>query len=589
MNFSFQKHAYFYLSLFLIFAGGALAAFVQTNAGSIAIRDVRFTSASGAIMSGLLYVPEAVSAQQPGPGVLAVHGYINSRETQSPYAIELSRRGYVVLAMDQRGHGYSAPPAFAEGFGGPAGLQYLRSLDIVDPDQVVLAGHSMGGWTVLSAAVQMPDAYQSIVVSGSSTGTFGVPAGDSRFPRNFGLVFGQYDEFSGSMWASPTGVGIVDTEKLQTQFGVTSPVQADRLYGSIAAGTARQLYQPAQTHPANHISRSGIAAAVDWVQKTSNTPSAIEPRDQVWQWKEFGTLISLCGAILFLLTAGRMLLEIPLFADLRNKPAAAAGIRDQSWWLAALLLLAIPALTYFPLQGLAASITTSAIWAQNLTNGFVLWAVGNALISGLLLLLWHYLLGGKAKGGNRSAYGITTLGGFSARQIYLSLLFGAAVVTGLYVALAINHWLFTADFRFWVIAIKVMSPLQLRLFLSYVLPFTFFFYVFAIVLHGQMRDSNTRPEWKSAMINAGLAGGGIALLLLYQYGSLFLTGSLAIPAQALLTIVAMQFVVVLPIAGLISTRYFSTTGLILPGAIVNGCFVTWLIVAGQATHFAFIG
>ena len=81
----------------------------------------------------------------------------------------------------------------------------------------------------------------------------------------------------------------------------------------------------------------------------------------------------------------------------------------------------------------------------------------------------------------------------------------------------------------------------------------------------------------------------IALLLLYQYGSLFLNGSLVIPAQALLTIVAMQFVVVLPIAGLISTRYFSTTGLILPGAIVNGCFVTWLIVAGQATHFAFIG
>ncbi|WP_201721683.1 hypothetical protein [Caulobacter sp. B11] len=29
--------------------------------------------------------------------MLAVHGYINSRETQSPFAIEFARRGYVVL------------------------------------------------------------------------------------------------------------------------------------------------------------------------------------------------------------------------------------------------------------------------------------------------------------------------------------------------------------------------------------------------------------------------------------------------------------------------------------------------------------
>ncbi len=589
MTFSFHKHAFFYLSLFLIFAGGGLAALVQTGAGSIDVRDIRFVSDDGATLSGLLYVPAGVSAQQPAPAVLAVHGYINSRETQSPYAIELSRRGYLVLAMDQRGHGYSDAPAFAAGFGGPAGLQYLRSLEFVDSDQVVLAGHSMGGWTVLSAAAQMPDAYRSVVVSGSSTGTFGVPAGDANFPRNFGLVFGQYDEFSGSMWGSPTGVGIVNTDKLQTQFGTRQVVVPDRLYGSLANGTARQLYQPAQTHPANHISRSGIAAAVDWVQKTSRTPVPIEPRDQIWQWKEFATLVSLCGGILFLLTAGKMLLEFPFFAELRGKPSAAAGIKGPTWWVSVALLLAIPALTYFPFQGYAANITTSAIWAQNLSNGFMLWALGNALISGLLLLLWHYALGGKAGGGNRSAYGITSLGGFSARQIFIAILFGATIVTGLYVLLAINHWLFTADFRFWVIAVKVMSPLQLRLFLSYVIPFIIFFYVFALVLHGQMRNSDSRSEWQSALINAGLAGGGIALLLLYQYGSLLFTGSLAIPSQALLTIVALQFVVILPIAALVSTRYFNATGLVLPGAIVNGCFVTWMIVAGQATHFAFVG
>ncbi len=581
------RHRSFFLSLLTVFLGGLLAWLVQTGAGSIDVRDIRFDSANGVTHSALLYVPEGVSASDPAPGVLAVHGYINSRETQSGYAIEFARRGYVVLAMDQRGHGYSDPPAFAEGFGGPAGLAYLRSLDIVDPDQVALAGHSMGGWTVLSAAAAMPDAYRSVVVSGSSTGTFGVPAGDATFPRNFGLVFGQYDEFSGSMWLSPTGAGIVDTEKLQTQFGVTETVQDGRLYGSIETGTARQLYQPAQTHPANHITQSGIAGAIDWLQLTTDTPNPIAPDQQVWPWKEFGTFISLLGAIGILLTAGPLLMELPLFSGLASKPAPASGIKDNTWYVAALIAMLIPALTYFPFQGWASVIPTSALFGQNLTNGFMVWAVGNGLLSIILFALWHFVLGGKAKGGSARSYGLQGEDGLSLAGLSRQALLAVAIVSVVYLALAINHFLFTADFRYWVIAVKLMSGLHFRLFLSYFIPFTLFFLVFALVLHGQMRRSDEASFTRAAGVNAILAGGGILALLVWQYGSLFVTGSLAIPAQALLTIVALQFVVVLPLAGIISTRYFQQTGQIYTGAIVNGLFVTWLIVAGQATHFAY--
>ena len=107
--------------LILILAGGLLAHFTQT-AGGIKIQDVRFKGAKGNTMSALLYIPPNATAQTPAPGILAVHGYINSRETQDGFAIEFARRGYVVLALDQTGHGYSDPPAFANGFGGPDGL-----------------------------------------------------------------------------------------------------------------------------------------------------------------------------------------------------------------------------------------------------------------------------------------------------------------------------------------------------------------------------------------------------------------------------------------------------------------------------------
>src|SRR6202012_1010277 len=120
--------------------------------GDIKIQDIRFQGAKGNTMSALLYIPPNATAQTPAPGILAVHGYINSRETQDGFAIEFPRRGYVVLALDQTGHGYSDPPAFANVFGGPDGLAHLRSRDFVDKISIGLEVHSIVGCPVLVAA-----------------------------------------------------------------------------------------------------------------------------------------------------------------------------------------------------------------------------------------------------------------------------------------------------------------------------------------------------------------------------------------------------------------------------------------------------
>ena len=80
------------IGLVLILAGAAFAWATQTS-GGIQVRDVRFTGAKGNTMSALLYVPPNATSQLPAPGILAVHGYINSRETQDGFAIEFARRG----------------------------------------------------------------------------------------------------------------------------------------------------------------------------------------------------------------------------------------------------------------------------------------------------------------------------------------------------------------------------------------------------------------------------------------------------------------------------------------------------------------
>lgn len=159
------------LSLGLILVGGLVSYLTQTNGGTVRIEDVRFPGPDGIVQNARLYVPNGVTGENPAPGIVAIHGYINTHETQAGFAIEFARRGYVVLAVDQTGHGYSDPPSGANGFGGPPALAFLRTLEIVDQENIGLEGHSMGGWAALSAASAMPDDYRAIVLEGASVGT----------------------------------------------------------------------------------------------------------------------------------------------------------------------------------------------------------------------------------------------------------------------------------------------------------------------------------------------------------------------------------------------------------------------------------
>src|SRR3982074_2643334 len=338
--------------LFLIIAGGLLAHLTQT-AGGIKIQDIRFKGAKDNTMSALLYSPPNATAQTPAPGILAVHGYINSRETQDGFAIEFARHGYVVLALDQTGHGYSDPPAFANGFGGPDGLAHLRSLDIVDKNNIGLEGHPMGGWTVLAAASAAPNDYKSMVLEGSSTGKPFAAEGTATWPRNAALVFARYEEFSTLMWGVDRARDVTQSPKLWALFGTQGAVEPGKVYGDIAQGTARVLYTPAITHPAEHISHQAIGYSLDWFAQTLQGGTQRPSEDQIWFGKEIGTLVALIGFVALLIGVFDGLLEARMFSHLRlpeigdgTMPEHVAA--DGRRWTAAFVLTAlIPALTYY--------------------------------------------------------------------------------------------------------------------------------------------------------------------------------------------------------------------------------------------------
>ncbi|MGL3209384.1 alpha/beta hydrolase family protein [Bradyrhizobium sp. BR 1433] len=566
------------VGLILIVAGGLLAHFTQT-AGGIRIEDVRFKGAKGNTMSALLYIPPNATPQIPAPGILAVHGYINSRETQDGFAIEFARRGYVVLALDQTGHGYSDPPSFANGFGGSDGLAYLRSLQFVDKENIGLEGHSMGGWTVLAAAAAQPNDYKSMVLEGSSTGKPFAAEGTVNWPRNTALVFAQYEEFPDLMWSVQLARDVTKSPKLWALFGTQGAVEPGKVYGDPANGTARVLYTPAMTHPAEHISHEAIGYSLDWFAKTLKGGTSRPVDDQIWFRKEIGTLIALVGFIALVIGTFDGLLEAPMFSRLRlpavadgtMPPHAAASGRR---WTAAFILSAfIPALTYYPAFALGGTfVTPSAFLPQGITNQILVWAIINGLITLALM---------------RFAPRRASRTGLVGQSVVIAL---ASVAVG-YAALWLADLAFKIDFRFWIVALKLMSAKQFLIFLIYLIPFTAFFVVALHVLHRNFSTMDA-PRGALYLTNILALTFGFIVLLVLQYGTLWLTGKLFNPVPdpgfvPLSTIVAIQFVPLLAIVAVIATFTWRRTGSSLPGALIAGLFVTWYIVAGTATQAAF--
>ncbi len=557
----------FHLGWVIILIGALLAHFIQTS-GGISIRDIRFNGTNGQVLSGLLYVPPGVTAENKAPAILAVHGYINSRETQSGFAIEYARRGYVVLALDQSGHGYSDAPAFANGFGGPGALAYLRSLDIVDVDNIGLEGHSMGGWTVLAAAATMPDAYKAVVLEGSSTGAPFAMEGSTEWPRNLAVVFSKYDEFSQLMWNVDRAQDAPDSPKLKAVFGTEETVVPGQVYGDIAAGTARMLQTPNTTHPGDHISPEAIGYSIDWFAQTLDGADPIPSSDQIWLWKEIGTLIALVGFVVLLAGTFEMLLATQAFAHLRQAPAKAAyAKRNVKWWLTFAISAFVPVMTYYLFLGWGGQLLPgSALLPQTITSQIAFWAVLNGLIV--------FLVGFVLKGEKVSARG----------NIVGSILIALATVGIGYLFVVAADFLFKVDFRFWVVALKPLSLVQAKIALVYLVPFTLFFVLALRGLHtGLSVTGDSRA--KVYLANIGALALGFLVFLAFQYGWLLFAGHLFSINEPLNTVIAMQFLPLMAIIAFLSTYTYRRTGSYLPGAFINALFVTWYIVAGQATQF----
>jgi hypothetical protein len=378
------------LSVALIVAGSLCAQLFNTSFYSTKVSRISFLTGSGEL-SGLLYLPKGAGPADPRPAIVTTHGYLNSAEMQDAAAIELSRRGYVVLALDMYDHGHSRTtgkfgktPAFFSFW--PTSLydaaQYLYKQPYVLKDAagngiLAVAGHSMGGFSATMAMVLDEGDFAKSGVRKIHAGlTMGSDylwasylkvtsdvASAAFGPRVVGKVAAHYDEFFFDAEAEKTGATVVYKDYVKTDEGkafLGSPAGAAAgTWYALPNGGRRIVYEPAETHPWNHFSTATTADQIAFYAEAfkgfvpaSQAKAGLAAGNQVWFLKEAAEFVALIGFFLLFVPLVGLVRRIPgLSASVTGPapslaaPTSAGG--KAAFWLVAAFATLFPA-AFFP-------------------------------------------------------------------------------------------------------------------------------------------------------------------------------------------------------------------------------------------------
>lgn len=327
-----------------------------TNAGTITVTsydeetDQNVTTekkVAGKVVSGILFKPDTATAENPAPAVVFTHGYLNNREMQLQNAIELARRGFVVLAVDREGHGNYDNATNTNALMATNGLydsaKYLYNLDYVDKDKIGISGHSMGGFTT-SAVLKADNAEKGglgIISAGLIQSYASNP--DAASDVSVGFLKSVDDEF---FYTTNENGGTISREWLSTKtakgyVGIPADSEGDVVNGGIyvngvltevaggeaAPGAFRAIYEVPGIHPQVHYSVDGAEAVINFFYTAFGTPEGrdyIEESNQTWWVKEMFSFIGMIALFVCIFPLVSLLLTTPFFRSLAAKKKEAA-------------------------------------------------------------------------------------------------------------------------------------------------------------------------------------------------------------------------------------------------------------------------
>lgn len=652
--------------ILVIFLSSFIASAIQSNGWSIEVTDLRDaenegtaisltgeeTEINGKVVSGILFKPKDATADNPLPAVVLTHGYLNNREMQLQNAIELARRGFVVLTVDREGHGNYENTGETSAVMATSGLydsvKYLYNMDYVDKDKIGISGHSMGGMT--TALTLSQDRQLGLVSAGliQAWSSFMGAGADV----DVGMLKAQDDEF---FFTTNEGEdGTISREYLSTRAAKTfignPELEGDVVSGAIyvngqavettggqeTEGAFRVVYEIPGVHPQNHCSVEGANAVVNFFYNAFGTPNGYEyisEGNQVWWVKEAFSLIGMIGFFALIFPLVSLLLTTPVFRSLRVakqqvveetvvvtdetgaeqtmvcqklvwdganiplQPKPLKGVQKNiSYWLAAIGIMLFSGFSIHSICTEYGSkwFPNTQLYPQDTTNWVAMWAVCSALFS-LAVILFFWLANTIV---NKIRYGDNYLeyqeNPFAAGKIatglggLLKTFVLALLVLGILMAVLYTNW------AIWTVDFRIwtlaVKVFDMGVLLPTIVRYGVFFGIFFIVsaLFNETYRASNIPEWASTLINVFFNFFGVLLVIAIQYGEFTSTGVMWQPDMNLGYIVLFPMVPILAIATVISRRMTAKTGNMWLGAFINTLLFTLITCSNTASSFAYI-
>lgn len=590
------------VALVIILISGIVTSCVQTDGFTASMRELFIQTDSGYTMCAYLFVPNNATAETPAPAVVTSHGLYNNKEMQDANFVELVRRGFVVLAIDQSSHGDSQilPRALWDGV--YQGALMLSRQPFVDKSRIGITGHSMGGMSSNSAITADNAAETQIIAAvllncASPTVSVRDPETQASVYTNIygtrkaGVLAAMYDEFffsqrleDGTTLRAPY---YMESDNAQSflNFGQDpaglEPRTAGTYYTETIDGveTFHVIYQPDIIHPWSHFSKKATTNVIDFFDKALGSPKPIESSNQVWQWKETFNFIGYLAWMMFICALCIVLVYTPAFASLRpdKKPEAlhAEGKAGKLWFWGLLVAGALfGTLVYRPIVDAGRQMKV----AQSEGMGLGLWSTACGLFA-IVSMVVYYFCCGRKKGYDGKATGVNI--GF--RNLLKTLLLALVVLTAAYAVLFTLDYFFYADFRLWTLSIKAFEAPILR-YLPYVLLF-FTYYIAASVAANcfNFSDATGKLSWVNTIILSVFNAIPALVLPWIQYWHYYHAKDMMWPSSNMSVLWLFPIVIILIVTTIVDRIvYKRTKNPYLPG-IINAVIVGLMTITNTST------
>ncbi len=393
------------------------------------IKQISLTSEDGTMLQALVYKPK--EEDKSHYGVVVAHGFCGNKQYMQPLSIELVKRGFVVVAIDFRGHGSSDGylPVNRRSkendelvFDMMAGVEYLENLDNIK--EIGLVGHSMGGRTSLNLAELYPNKISAVV-------SIGMISLDYNFSKihNLMMAIGKYEQIFSQD----------DAIEFLKEYTNKKEVKIDRLYGDFDKGTAtKAIIGPTAEHLAEVIDTKIVYETVQWFEQAFNGEEA-DDISLTLPYNQAFLVVSIVGVItlIFLST-----IQLKKYIFKKRTPATVEkeenNLNPKKMALLYFLAFGIGAIFLFPFSTIFATALPVSM-GNMLFSMLVGTAIGITIVSYLFV----------AREGDKRSLKVLAQ---NVKELYTpnyknSLLFGilAAIIVTTGIA-SIMHWSSTATF-----------------------------------------------------------------------------------------------------------------------------------------------